>query len=35
MMYNFTDRGNRELCLPPEYTAIYYWYVSESEAMNH
>lgn len=22
MMYNFTDRGNRELCLPPEYTAI-------------
>lgn len=22
MMYNFTDRGNRQLCLPPEYTAI-------------
>ena len=22
MMYNFTDRGNRDLCLPPEYTAI-------------
>lgn len=22
MMYNFTDRGNRELCLSPEYTAI-------------
>ena len=22
MMYNFTDRGNRDLCLAPEYTAI-------------
>ena len=22
MMYNFTDRGNRNLCLPPEYTAV-------------
>ena len=22
MMYNLTDRGNRQLCLPPEYTAI-------------
>ena len=22
MMYNFTDRGNRELCLAPEYTAV-------------
>lgn len=22
LMYNFTDRGNRELCLAPEYTAI-------------
>jgi len=22
MMYNFTDRGNRNLCLAPEYTAI-------------
>ena len=22
MMYNFTDRGNRELCLPPEHTAV-------------
>lgn len=22
MMYNFTDRGDRELCLAPEYTAI-------------
>ncbi len=22
MMYNFTDRGGRDLCLPPEYTAI-------------
>lgn len=22
MMYNFTDRGNRNLCLAPEYTAV-------------
>lgn len=22
MMYNFTDRGNRDLCLAPEYTAV-------------
>lgn len=22
MMYNFTDRGNRDICLAPEYTAI-------------
>lgn len=22
MMYNFVDRGNRELCLAPEYTAV-------------
>lgn len=22
LMYNFTDRGNRDLCLPPEYTAV-------------
>lgn len=22
LMYNFTDRGNRELCLAPEYTSI-------------
>ena len=22
MMYNFTDRGNRNICLAPEYTAI-------------
>lgn len=22
MMYNFTDRGNRNLCLSPEYTAV-------------
>lgn len=22
MMYNFKDRGNRDLCLPPEYTAV-------------
>ena len=22
MMYIFTDRGNRQLCLPPEYTAV-------------
>lgn len=22
LMYNFTDRGNRELCLAPEYTAV-------------
>jgi histidyl-tRNA synthetase len=22
LMYNFTDRGSRELCLPPEYTAV-------------
>lgn len=22
MMFNFTDRGNRELCLAPEYTAV-------------
>ncbi len=22
MMYNFTDRGDRELCLAPEYTAV-------------
>ena len=22
MMYSFTDRGNRNLCLPPEYTAV-------------
>jgi histidyl-tRNA synthetase len=22
MMFNFTDRGNRELCLSPEYTAV-------------
>lgn len=23
LMYNFTDRGNRNLCLAPEYTAIF------------
>lgn len=22
MMYNFTDRGNRDICLAPEYTAV-------------
>ena len=22
LMYNFTDRGNRNICLAPEYTAV-------------
>jgi histidyl-tRNA synthetase len=29
MMYNFKDRGNRDLCLSPEYTAVVQKYATE------
>lgn len=34
MMYNLTDRGNRELCLAPEYTAIVQKLANETFKMN-